>query len=332
MTLAMFRPRKHKSSSGNQPTSSWLPLKPLLQILEYGQSRKDVLQRPQDLVLQGQTDVYIARAEIDLKRAIQSLAFITHGQINSFPTLTALSLPSSAAALFWAIHAFLNHQYQRPHLENPIHRRNHDARLLFQQLARLDILQWYDHSVNIVSLDALSNEVQFPAGPPMPGQLYRQHPLQEKQDCYYPVTNFFSILFEERQIALWELLKELGAKRMVVSDKEDSSSHGGRGTQTVFESPVWEGQLMKSIDVQKHPWLLYEPGWQTLINQRLQTGISSTHFEFSLDIMGLLEAQIQTILQIIPGFDSMVLPTNFEEMFSAQVLQSKTVQVEFAKT
>lgn len=33
-----------------------------------------------------------------------------------------------------------------------------------------------------------------------------------------------------------------------------------------------------------------------MVNERLQTGISSTRIEFNLDIMGLLKAQIQTIL------------------------------------
>ena len=329
----MFRPRrKHQSSSSNQPTSSSLSTKPLLQILEYGQSQEDIRQQSRDLVLQGQTDVYIARAEIDLKKAMQSLSFVTHGQVNSFPTLIALSLPSSTAALFWAIHAFLHHQYQKPNLENLIHRRNHDARLLFKQLAKLDIDQWYEHSVNILSSNALPTDIQFPAEPPVPGQIYRQHPLSQKCDRYYPVTNYFSLLFEERQMALLELLKELGATKVIISDNEGSSSSGSMSSQQVFEYPARDARLTKSIDAEKHPWLLHESMWQSVVNQRLQTGISSTQFEFNLDIMGLLKAQIQTILQLIPEFDSMMLPANCEDVLLAEVLQTKIVQVEFSKT
>ncbi|MEM0978940.1 MAG: hypothetical protein AAGH78_01565 [Cyanobacteria bacterium P01_H01_bin.58] len=299
--------------------------------MEYGQSPEDVREQPRNLVLQGQTDVYISRAEIDLKKAIQNLAFITHGQINSFPTLAALSLPSSAAALFWAIHAFLQHQYQKSNLENPIHRRNHDARLLFQQLARLDIDQWYDHSVDITAPSALSASIKFPFGPPAPGQLYRQHPLQEKYDCYYPVTNYFSQLFEEREIALLELLKDLGATKVTISDHSTSASDEGFSTQKVLKYPGRGGLSSQSIDTQQHPWLPYEPTWQTVVNDRFQKGILSTRFEFNLDVMGLLEAQIQTILQIMPGFDSMELPANCEEVLSTEMLQTKTVQVEFSK-
>ncbi|MEM9118680.1 MAG: hypothetical protein AAGD09_12465 [Cyanobacteria bacterium P01_F01_bin.56] len=329
----MYRPRfrfkKSKSASRKNSISSTSSSKLLLQILEPGQSPDDVRQRPRDLALKGQDDVYISRAEIDLRKAIQSMAFITHGQINSLPTLAALSLPSSAAALFWAIHALLKNQYPTPNLGNPIHHRNHDARLLFQQLARLDIDQWYIHSVNVVSLEALPMGTQFPAGHPVPGHIYRQHPCQEKHYCYYPVTSYFSLLFDERETALLELLKSLGAAKVIIADRNNSSSYRDASTQKVFEYTTQSRKMMTSIDVQKHPWLPYEAVWQTVVNQRLETGILSTQFELNLDIMELLKTQIQTIAQLMPEFSSMTIPTNLEERLSAELLQAKTVQVEF---
>ena len=139
-------------------------------------------------------------------------------------------------------------------------------------------------------------------------------------------------MFEDREIALLELLKELGATKVVISDDGNSPSHGGISAQKVFEYADRFGQSTKLVDVQKHPWLPYEPVWQTVVNERLQIGILSTRFEFNLDVMGLLKAQIQMILRIMPEFDSVMLPANCEEVLLTEVLQTKTVQVEFSKT
>ena len=184
----MFRPRSVKA----QNTFSLKHSRPLLQILDYDQSPgdfiKNTLQRHRQIAFKGETDVYISRAEIDLRKAMRSLTFLSDASTNAFPTLTALSLPGTAAALFWSIHALLQQTYQKPNLENPIRQRNHDARLLYQQLAQLDLVPWYTHSVDKVSSDALPVGIEFPAGSPIPGQMYRQHPLKSKCHCYYPGT------------------------------------------------------------------------------------------------------------------------------------------------
>ncbi|MDJ0707228.1 MAG: hypothetical protein QNJ46_28470 [Leptolyngbyaceae cyanobacterium MO_188.B28] len=99
-----------------------------------------------------------------MRKAIQSLNFLSKGSTNSFPTLTSLSLPGTATALFWSIHALLQQTYQKPNLENPIRRRNHDARLLYQQLAQLDLVPWYTHSVDKAALDELPAGIQFSDG------------------------------------------------------------------------------------------------------------------------------------------------------------------------
>lgn len=331
----MFRPRlrsrkQHaspKASSAFNPTFS----RCLLQILEYNQSPEDLRQKPRKLALHGQTDVYISRAELDLKKAMQSLAFVTHGRINSFPTLTALSLPGNTTALFWTIHALLQHQYQRPDLDNPIHRRNHDARLLFQQLAKLDLDNWYIHSVDMVSPEAIPTHIQFPAGPPIAGQMYRQHPCEAKKHCYYPVTSYFALMFEDREPALLELLRELGATKIAIAPPTNGDATSGSGIHQpkVYQYAKQLRPLGKSIDPQKHPWLAYEPDWQSVVRERLDMGVSSIQFDFDLDVMGLLRDQIQTIVQLMPELDSMMLPDNYEDVLLAQVLQTRRVQVEF---
>lgn len=67
-----------------------------------------------------------------------------------------------------------------------------------------------------------------------------------------------------------------------------------------------------------------------VVNERLQTGILSTRLEFSLDVMRLSKTQIQTILQVMPAFDSMMLPANCEDVLLTEVLQTKTMQLEFS--
>ncbi|MEM9002832.1 MAG: hypothetical protein AAGE59_04800 [Cyanobacteria bacterium P01_F01_bin.86] len=332
----MFRPRlrskKPHASHNVQPTYSPTFARPLLQILEYNQSPDDLRQKPRQLALQGQTDVYISRAELDLKKAIQSLAFVTHGRINSFSTLTALSLPGTTTALFWAIHALLQHQYQKPDLENPIHRRNHDARLLFQQLAKLDLDHWYMNSVDMVSPEAIPAGIQFPAGTPIAGQMYRQHPCQPKSHFYYPVTSYFSLLFADREQALLDLLQELGAVKVVITApvNQDSSASPSMSQPKVLVYPKQARYIKKPIEPQKHPWLAYEPTWQSMVHERLNMSIAATQFNFDLDVMGLLRDQIQTIVQLMPELDSMMLPANYEDVLLAQVLQTRRVEVEFS--
>ncbi|MGF1522421.1 MAG: hypothetical protein ACFBSF_08900 [Leptolyngbyaceae cyanobacterium] len=331
----MFKPRLGSSkqptrsqvSSASNPTFS----RPLLQVLEYDQSPEELRQKPRQLALQGQTDVYISRAEIDLKKAIQSLAFVTHGRINSLPTLTALSLPGNTTALFWTIHALLQHHYQKPDLENPIHRRNHDARLLFQQLAKLDLDRWYMHSVDMVSPDTIPTEIRFPAGPPIPGQMYRRHPCEAKKHSYYPVTSYFSLLFEDREQALLNLLRELGATQVAIAPSSKGTATPSSAIQQpkVYEYAKQVRPPIKSVDPQKHPWLAYEPSWQSVVHKRLQMGITSVQFDLDLDVMGLLRDQIQTIVQLMPELDSMMIPDNYEDVLLAQVVQTRSVQVKF---
>ena len=327
----MFRP---KSAKVHQPFDL-SQSRPLLHVLDYDQSPddfiKDNLQRHRQIAIKGETDVYISRAEIDLRKAIQSLNFLSKGTTNSFPTLTALALPGTATALFWSIHALLQQTYQKPNLENPIHRRNHDARLLYQQLAQLDLAPWYTHSVDKATLDELPAEIQFPDGDPIPGQIYRHHPLKSKHRCYYPVSNFFSLLFEEREEALLELLCDLGATKIIIApfNSEASPTATHETHQKVFEYDKQAQSSAQSIDPQHYPWLAYEPAWRLVVNERLNRSILSTQFEFDIDVMELMRTQIQTIAQLIPELDSMMLPANFEEAILKPLLQTHRVQVEF---
>ena len=125
----MFRAKKRQTNPNAQVGLSTTFSKPLLHVLSNHQTIDDVLD-PIQLAVQGETDVSISRAEMDLRKAMQALAFITSGGFSSFTVLTALSLPGAATALLWTINTLLRGDFQRPNLENPIFHRDHDARFL----------------------------------------------------------------------------------------------------------------------------------------------------------------------------------------------------------
>ena len=332
----MFKPRNRQSNANIPLTSPTNLSRSVMHVLEYNQSPNDFvhdeLQGHQQIALQGQTDVPISRAELDLRKAIQALSLLSSGSISSFPTLTALSLPVTATALFWTIHALLQQTYQKPHLENPIYHRDHDARLLFQQLAKLDLVPWYTHSVDKIAPHMLPAGIQFPLGHPIPGELYRQHPFKTKR-YYYPVTTYFTMLFEEREQELLALLGNLGARKIAITiTRSDMSSSATDEThQRVFEYASQAQTSAQSINLQNYPWLAYEPVWQSVVNERLNRGLLSTQFECDMDVMGLMRTQVQTIAQFVSELDSIMLPANCEDLLLKQVLQTRIVQVDFGE-
>ena len=331
----MFNHLKQTSNSLFQPTTA-ASAKLLLHVLNDGEAPGDMLVKPRQAAFHGQTDVYISRAEIELRNAIQSLAFTSHAGINSFPVLTALSLPETVTPLIWTIHVLLKGKFQKPNDHNPIQHRNHDARLLFQQLSQLDLGHWATRFVAQVSPNNLPAHLQFPPGHPVLGQTYRRHPFLSRQNCCYPVTHFFSRLFEEREQALLALLGELGATKITITDTITQKQPGqpvlsAPQHQRVFDYPDQASALPQAIDLQKHPWLYYEPAWQAVVNERLKREVLHTQFEFDVDVMGLLRSQIESIGNLVPELSSMLLPENYQAILLQQALQPRIVTVEFSE-
>lgn len=311
--------------------------RPLLHILDHGERPGDMVIRTKQLALHGQKDVYIARAEIELRNAMQSLAFMTQSEINSTSTLTALSLPKAVAPMFWTINALLQGKFQKPNDPQHIHHRNHDARLLFQQLARLDLMPWSQRSVDYLRPDELPDHIMFPVGHPILGRTYRRHPFKARSSHYYPVTDYFSTLFKEREQALLSLLGQLGATKITMTPIPATATLNCQENlatqlhQKVFKYPSRINTLPQSLDLNKNPWLAGEPTWQSVARERLTQGALFTQFEFDCDVMGMLKTQIKMIGQLIPGLDSMALPDNYQDILTTQILQTRRVQVEFSE-
>ena len=305
--------------------------KPLIYIPNHGESSHD--DWPHLIwkkVFKGDFDVFISRAEIDLRKAMQLLSFNTDSSVNSFQALAALSLPSTVTALIWVTQALLQEKYQKPNLDNSIYHRNHDARLLFQQLSRLNLDPWYSHSINWIPLDRLPAEFHFPPGHPIPGQIYRKHPLGTQQSVYYPINAYFSLLFEERKQAFLNLLEILGATRIVISPAYRGASSEPEDVQSeIINYDSRSQRLISNPDSLQHPWLVYESSWQSIIEARLTRRVPSIQYELNLDVMEMMRIHIQTIVSLISELRSMSLPSNHEEILSAEFLFPKQLEVHF---
>ena len=324
----------HSLSTRQRPI---LVPKLLLHVLGHNESHDDLIRKPKSIAFDNKSDVYIARAELELRKAIQSLALISNIDANSLHTLAALSLPGSTTAVLWTSSAFVQTKHQNTDDQGLIRHRNHDARLLFRHIARLNLKPWADQLINQIRIDEIPDGIFMPPGHPIPGETYRRHPFQQRQNFYYPASQFFPMLFEERQQALTALLAELGATKISISPPPGESLCDGGSSpvaqlyERVFEYPETNEPLPKAISVQQHPWLACEPKWQAVVRERLTRGVLSTQFEFGVDIVGILRKQIQVIDQLIPQMDSMTLSARSKTELLLQVMQPRRVRVEFGK-
>jgi len=311
--------------------------KPLLRILGRNEDPGDMLQKPKAIAFKGETDVYIARAEIELRKAMQSMAFNSAMGHSSLHTLTAMALPSTAIPLLWTIHTFLEGRYQKENDLRLIHHRNRDAQMLYRQLLLLNLKSWANQLLDQVRYDEVPDGIYMPPGHPVPGQTYRCHPFKSRRNYYYPVSRYFSMLFEEREQALVALLSELGATKIAISAPPGESICEG-GTSAIaqlheksFEYPVTKRPLPESIDVQRHPWLASEKEWQSVVKERIHRGVLSAQFEFDMGVAGMLRQQVQTISQLVPNLNSMALSANEQAKLMVQVLQPCRVKVTFSE-
>lgn len=330
--------RRKKQSS---PTTSALSTslenvtsKLLLHVLDLDELPYEMVTRPKQVAFQGQTDVYIARAEIELKKAMHAMSFSSRMTSSDLPTLTALALPGAATSVIWAVHALLQEKFQKEGDVSRIHHRNHDAQVLYRQLANMNLLPWANQLVDQVNGGDLVGRVYMPPGHPLPGHTYRRHPFRDRQNFYYPVSRYFSMLYEEREQAMIALLAELGATKISISAPIKANACEGVQEidlhKRVFEYPKRDQPLPKTIDFHRHPWLTCEPKWQSVVRERLNRGILATQFEIDLDVVNMMRSQIKTIMRLVAQLDSMVLCETCEEKLMLETLQPRQVKVKFA--
>ncbi|MFK8183144.1 MAG: hypothetical protein AB8B99_07195 [Phormidesmis sp.] len=306
----------------------------LLHVLDLNELPYEMITRPKKAAFHGQTDVYIARAELELKKAIRAMSFTSQMPVNDLPTLTALTLPGASTSVMWTVNALLEEKYQKQNDASRIHHRNHDAQILYRQLAQMNLMPWANQLVDQLNARDLTGGTYMPPGHPLPGHTYRRHPFKQRQNYYYPVSSYFSMLYTEREQALISLLSELGATKITISAPISETACEGPAAidlhKRVFEYPQRHQPLPKAIDLNRHPWLTCEPSWQSVVRERLNRGILATQFEIDLDVVNMLRSQIKNIMRLVSQLDSMVLCKTCEEKLMLETLQPRQIKVEFA--
>jgi hypothetical protein len=274
-------------------------------------------------LIEGKDQVEISRAGLELGKVIVYLNAITGGAISSLPTLVALNLPHRLLALLWVAHTLFDESFF--HSEDHFKFLDHDARILFRAIAQLNPKQWQEEIVETVSLVNIDSKIWFPIGHPLPDRFYRQHPLKEKANHYYPVELFHVLLRDEREEELIQLLSDLGANKIMIQNQATSSEsfEGDR----IFEFPGkrWSSNL--KFDPTRYLWLAYEQTWQTLAYARIHQGCSSASLELTIDIANMISGQIDQIENLTAEYKSI----NLESLstLKSRVLQPRKLYVTF---
>jgi hypothetical protein len=297
-------------------------------------------QNPLVGLLEGKDQVEISRAGLELEKVIVYLNAITGGATNSLPTLVALNLPDKLLSLLWIAHALFNEQFF--HSEHHFNYLDHDAWMLLRGMTRLSLKHyWQEEIVDSVSFPTAAAKASFPLGHPQPEKFYRQHPLKEKSNVYYPVNLFHSLLLEERERELIQLLSDLGASQIAIQNQANlnGSSDGDREApqcspslpQAVadrsFELPGkrWSSDL--KFDAAQYPWLAYEPSWQTVAYTRVYQGGLSASLELTIDIANAISGQLDQIENLAAEYKAI----NLDRLPALRnhVLQPRKVSVTF---
>ncbi len=203
--------------------------------------------------------------------------------------------------------------------------------------------------------EAMDSEMHiFPPGHPLPGRVYRLHPLARphadtRGDVYIPIESHDEILYAEREAELLRLLVKLGATRIVIRKQTSSdgalsaaaeagsekqfglsasaevSKHGDSSDQREFILEGSEWSHGDSIEVSEFPWLSYEAAWKSIVNAREVGKCTKASIELKTASSFSLGASL--------GLSLDFLPTSFnfglEGKHSRSGADSHFVEVEF---
>jgi hypothetical protein len=291
-------------------------------------------------LIEGKAQVEISRAGLELKKVIVYLNSITGGAIGSLPTLVALNLPHRLLTLLWIAHTLFDESFF--HSEDYFKFLDHDARMLFRAIAQVSLKQWQEEIVETVSILNIDPKIGFPLGHPLPDRFYRQHPLKEKANHYYPVELFHVLLRDEREAELIELLSDLGANKIMIQNQANSSERFEGDSDALLRSSLgvpqasadrtfefpgkhWSSDL--KFDPTRYLWLAYEQTWQTIAHTRVYQGCSSASLELTIDMANAISGQIDQIKNLAAEYKSI----NLESLstLKSRILQPRKLCVTF---
>lgn len=311
----------------------------LLYILAPNQKR-DSVQNPFSVALEEISEhMDVRRAEIELKRMVRQLMVMTGGAVYSPLMLSTLGLPYPITIVLWVTATVFAEDDSNKEIDRFVQKRNHDSVKLLRSLNeyRQFLGEWWQTNVQQTSSSTLPENIKFPVGHPLPPKLYRQHPLPSKQDYYYPVNAFYTLLYEEREQELIRLLADLGATRISVypltahpnTTEQFIQRSGDIPSDTkprVFQYPERSISTIH-FDASQYPWLAHEPSWQTVVESRVKYSCLSASLEINLDIAGAIVALLDGIESLSEQLTS-VKPMNISAL-GDRILQKHRVEIEF---
>lgn len=170
--------------------------------------------------------------------------------------------------------------------------------------------------LNVTTLNDLKKcDYRFPPGHPVPGKLYRLHPLSKnphlgKGNVFIPSWSYDEVLYAEREAELIRLLVCLGATRISIRKAGASSSAsfnavggsvavaGGMAAASgsveneyasakassdvrtfILEGKPW--RIGDKLDVEAFGWLPYEPSWGSIVQAREAGGCLQAMIELN---------------------------------------------------
>ena len=241
------------------------------------------------------------------------------------------SMLGPAASLFWA-NNLLDYVYRKikEELEKQQNNPNVDAdqdklqeinNILIELENNLNTvglkINNLSESIQIIALIDAKQYLKFPPGHPLPGQLYKAHPLENKKDHYLPYELFDSLLYQEREAELVNLLVDLGAIEITIEELLTTQTKGeAQAKASLVESGGGEAVIkgenkrtnaesrnirlkqrrwnIDDFDEKNYSWLPNEPSWATLVYARVKGGCLSFEIELNSDTFYSIFAGIGT--------------------------------------
>ncbi len=175
-------------------------------------------------------------------------------------------------------------------------------------LKELDLGDWSDF-ITQIPYAAIPETFDFPPGHPLPGKLYRVHPLKSKNNKYIPIEVFDSLLYAEREGELIRLLTDLGATQIKIKEKTQGQKTigisasaeliGTSGLENTIGGEInksdesirslslggkpWSPEIVEKFDQTNYSWLAYEPAWAAIVHSRLYGKCLTASIELAND-------------------------------------------------
>lgn len=220
-------------------------------------------------------------------------------------------------------------------------------------LSQLNLEDWSE-LITETSYSDIPEDFDFPPGHPLPGKLYRAHPLKSKSNRYIPIEVFDSLLYAEREAELIRLLVDLGATKITIKEKKVGQKEIEVETNAILnriggleskiegdinksdeisrnlslEGKPWSSEIVENFDEKNYSWLGYEPAWAAVLHSRLYGKCLTASIELTNDNsysisgkVGLAEGLLQNLTDL-----------NLGASFIRNQNKTSLIYVEFAPT